>query len=258
MQQTGEKMEPNVRREDEIEIDLKELFFYLLGKAAYIIGAGAALASLALAATVFLITPLYTSTSSMYVLNRQNAESVSSSDLQSSTYLTKDYIELIKSRTVVESVIAELGLQEVSYEKVLDSMSVEAKSDTRIISISVTDADPYLARDIANAVRVAASAQIQQVMKTEAVNVVDEANIPTEKSSPSLKKNVLLAGFIGAFLMAAWYVVLFLLNDKIVTAEDVERYLNLSILGQIPLDEEEMKQKKKRKKKNKTQNRHKK
>ena len=157
-------MEPDVLRDDEIEIDLKELFFYLLSKAAYIIGAGMALAALALAVTVFFITPKYTSTTSMYVLNRQAAESITNSDLQSSTYLTKDYIELIKSRTVVETVIADLNL-DTTYENVLASMDVEAKSDTRIISISVTDADPYLARDIANAVRVAAAAQIQQVMK---------------------------------------------------------------------------------------------
>ena len=248
-------MEPDVLRDDEIEIDFKELFFYLLGKAAYIIGAGTVLAALALAVTVFFITPKYTSTTSMYVLNRQAAESITNSDLQSSTYLTKDYIELIKSRTVVETVIADLNL-DTTYENVLASMDVEAKSDTRIISISVTDADPYLARDIANAVRVAAAAQIQQVMKTEAVNVVDEANIPTRKSSPSLKKNVLIAGVLGVFLVAAWFVVLFLLNDKIVTAEDVERYLGLGILGQMPLDEAEVKQKKKRKKAQEKQSNH--
>lgn len=243
-------MEPNVRREDDIEIDLKELFFYLMEKAVYIVGAAVALAALALAATVFFITPKYTSTTSMYVLNRQAAESITNSDLQSSTYLTKDYIELIKSRTVVENVIAELGLS-ASYEQVLGAMDVEAKSDTRIISISVTDEDPYQARDVANAIRKAAAAQIQQVMKTEAVNVVDEANIPLVKSSPSLKKNVLLAGMLGAVLAAGWFVVLFLMNDKIVTADDVERYLGLGILGQMPLDETEVKRKKKRKKEQK-------
>lgn len=243
-------MEPNVKREEEIEIDLKELFFYLLEKAIYIIGAAAALAALALAVTVFFITPKYTSTTSMYVLNRQAAESITNSDLQSSTYLTKDYIELIKSRTVVETVIADLQLDR-TYESVLASMDVAAKSDTRIISISVTDEDPYMARDMANAIRVAAASQIQQVMKTEAVNVVDEANIPTEKSSPSLKKNVLIAGMLGAVLVAGWFVVLFLMNDKIVTADDVERYLGLGILGQMPLDEAEVKQKKKRKKEKK-------
>lgn len=243
-------MEPNVQKNDEIEIDLKELFFYLLGRAGYMLGAGAALAALALAVTVFLISPKYTSTTSMYVLNRQTGEGITNSDLQSSTYLTQDYMELIKSRTVVETVIAELNLDR-TYLNLLESMSVSAKSDTRIISISVTDEDPYLARDIANAIREAAAVQIQQVMKTEAVNVVDEANIPTVKSSPSTKKNVLLAGILGVILVAGWFTVLYLMNDKIVTADDIEHYLGLGILGQMPLNEEEWNQHKHRKTKRK-------
>lgn len=240
-------METKVQRDEELEINLKELFFYFLGKASYIIGAGAALAALALAVTVFFITPKYTSTTSMYVLNRQTAESITNSDLQSSTYLTQDYMELIKSRTVVEAVIANMKLDQ-TYESILEAMSVSAQSDTRIISIRITDEDPYLARDIANAIRVAAAAQIQQVMNTEAVNVVDEADIPTVKSSPSIRKNVLVAGFLGVFLAAVWFTVLFLMNDKVINADDIERYLGLSILGQMPLNEEEIKAKKKRRK----------
>lgn len=247
-------MEPNVQRNDELEIDLKDLFFYLLGKAGYMIGVGAALAALALAVTVYFITPQYTSSTSMYVLNRQTTEGITNSDLQSSTYLTQDYVELIKSRTVIETVISQLGLDR-SYASVLGSMSVSAKSDTRIISISVTDEDPYMARDIANAVREAAAVQIQQVMKTEAVNVVDEANIPTVKSSPNTQKNVLLAGALGVILVAAWFVVLYMMNDKIVTAEDVEHYLGLGILGQMPLDEDEWNQHKHKKSKKKKKSR---
>lgn len=243
-------MEPNVQKNEEVEIDLKELFFSLLGKAGYIIGAGVALAALALAVTVCFITPKYTSTTSMYVLNRQDATGITNSDLQSSTYLTQDYIELIKSRTVIETAIAELGLDR-TYAGVLESMSVSAKSDTRIISISVTDKDPYAARDIANTVRDAASIQIQQIMKAEAANVVDEANIPAVKSSPNTKKNVLLGGIAGVLLVAAWFVVQFLMNDKIVTADDVEQYLGLGILGQIPLNEEEWNQRKHKKTKKK-------
>lgn len=233
-------MEQNRQKNDEIEIDLKELVLYLWSKAALIFGAAFCLAVIALLVTKFLMTPLYTSTTSMYVLNRQATESITTTDLQSSTYLTKDYVELIKSRTVVESVIDELNL-DAAYKNVLSTLNVEALSDTRIISISVTDADPKMAQQMANAIRTAAAAQIQRVMKSEAVNVVDEANLPTVKSSPSTKKNVLFAGLAGAFLMAGWFTVLFLLNDKIVTAEDVERYLGLGILGQMPLDEKEQK-----------------
>ena len=240
-------METNLQNEEEIEIDMGELLRYLAGKAGYIILTALAFAVLALAVTTFCMTPRYTSTTKMYVLNRQTNEGVTSSDLQSSTYLTKDYMEMIRSRTVIEAVIADLNLNS-TYEDVLGQIDVSAASDTRVIAISVTDKDPYEARDIANAVRNAAAAHIQSVMNTEAVTVVDEANIPTKKSSPSTIKNVEVAGGVGLFLALAVCVVLYLMNDKVTTAEDVERYLGLSVLAPMPLEEEEVRRKKARKK----------
>ena len=240
-------METNLQNEEEIEIDMGELLRYLAGKAGYVILTALAFAVLALAVTTFCMTPLYTSTTKMYVLNRQTNEGVTSSDLQSSTYLTKDYMEMIRSRTVIEAVIADLNLDS-TYEDVLGQIDVSAASDTRVIAISVTDKDPYEARDIANAVRNAAAAHIQSVMNTEAVTVVDEANIPTKKSSPSTIKNVAIAGGVGLFLALAVCVVLYLMNDKVTTAEDVERYLGLSVLASMPLEEEEVRRKKARKK----------
>ena len=240
-------METNLQNEEEIEIDMGELLRYLAGKAGYVILTALAFAVLALAVTTFCMTPLYTSTTKMYVLNRQTNEGVTSSDLQSSTYLTKDYMEMIRSRTVIEAVIADLNLNS-TYEDVLGQIDVSAASDTRVIAISVTDKDPYEARDIANAVRNAAAAHIQSVMNTEAVTVVDEANIPTKKSSPSTIKNVEVAGGVGLFLALAVCVVLYLMNDKVTTAEDVERYLGLSVLASMPLEEEEVRRKKARKK----------
>lgn len=240
-------METNLQNEEEIEIDMGELLRYLAGKAGYIILTALAFAVLALAVTTFCMTPRYTSTTKMYVLNRQTNEGVTSSDLQSSTYLTKDYMEMIRSRTVIEAVIADLNLNS-TYEDVLGQIDVSAASDTRVIAISVTDKDPYEARDIANAVRNAAAAHIQSVMNTEAVTVVDEANIPTKKSSPSTIKNVAIAGGVGMFLALAVCVVLYLMNDKVTTAEDVERYLGLSVLASMPLEEEEVRRKKARKK----------
>ncbi len=240
-------METNLQNEEEIEIDMGELLRYLAGKAGYIILTALAFAVLALAVTTFCMTPRYTSMTKMYVLNRQTNEGVTSSDLQSSTYLTKDYMEMIRSRTVIEAVIADLNLNS-TYEDVLGQIDVSAASDTRVIAISVTDKDPYEARDIANAVRNAAAAHIQSVMNTEAVTVVDEANIPTKKSSPSTIKNVEVAGGVGLFLALAVCVVLYLMNDKVTTAEDVERYLGLSVLASMPLEEEEVRRKKARKK----------
>ena len=150
--------------------------------------------------------------------------------------LTKDYPELIKSRFVLEAVINELSLP-FTYEGLNGMVSVSAPADTRVISITVTDADPVRAMDIANEVRETAAVHIGNVMETEAVNVVETANLPTYKSSPSIGKNTVMGGMAGVLIVAAVTIILYLTNDTVKTAEDVERYLGLSTLAVIPMNE---------------------
>ncbi len=177
------------------------------------------------------------------VLNKQDNNTLTSADMQTSTQLTKDYAELIQSRTVLEGVIAQLNL-DMTYKEMLNKVSVETSSDSRIVSISVTDEDPYTASEIANAVRDMAAEHIQSVMDIEAVNVVDTANIPNEKASPSLAKNGVIGGLLGVIIAMAAVIIIYLTNDTIKVEEDVERYLGLSVLGSIPFSEKESRSKK--------------
>ena len=192
------------------------------------------------------ITPQYESTTKMYVISKQDSNTLTSQDMQTSLSLTKDYAELIMSRTVTEGVIAQLNL-ELTDKQLLQKIRVDSGTDTRILSITVTDEDPYQASQIANAVRDIASAHIQKVMNIDAVNVVDMANIPNEKSSPSLSKNGIIGGLLGVILATAIILIVYLTNDTVKSQEDVEKYLQLSVLGTIPLMEMEKKSKKQKK-----------
>ena len=228
-------METNQQRDDEIEIDLVEVFRLLVSKLGIIILSGMIFAFLAIIGTKLFITPKYQSVTKMYVLAQQNSDTVTNSDLQTSTLLTKDYAELITSRTVAESVITNL-LLDLKYDQLINKIEVGTTSDTRIITIKVTDEDPYAARDMANAVRDTAAEHIKSVMNIEAVNVVDTANIPDQKCSPSVSKNGLLAGVLGCFLAVVIILIQYLSNDTIKVSEDVEHYLGLSTLGVIPME----------------------
>lgn len=233
---------------DEIEIDLKEIFGLLISKMWVIILSGITAGLIFIVATMLFITPQYESTTKMYVLNKQTEGTITSADMQSSLYLTKDYAELIQSRTVTEGVIAQLGLN-LKHEDMLKKMSVTNKTDTRVIAITITDEDPYTASQIANAVRDISAAHIRNVMDIEAVNVVENANIPDQKSSPSLSKNGVIGGMLGVVLATAIILIIFLTNDSIQTQEDVEKYLGLSVLGSIPMSEAVKKSKKHKKNK---------
>ena len=239
-------METNQQNQDEIEIDLLELLRVLWSKIGYVILAALALGLLMVLVSKAFMKPQYESTTKMYVLSKQDSSTVTSGDLQASSLLTKDYAELIQSRQVVETVIAQLNL-DLTYEEFLKKITVTTQNDTRILSITVKDEDPYVASQMADAIRVAASEHIQNVMNTEAVNVVDEANIPDEPVSPSIKKNGLIGAIAGAFIAIVIIIIVYLTNDTIQTSEDVERYLGVSTLGMIPLAEGQKKSKKKNK-----------
>ena len=233
-------METNQYSNDEIEIDLREVFILLISKMWLIVLAGMLTAVVGFALSAFLIAPTYKSTSKIYILNKQQENTVTYSDVQLGTQLTKDYAQLITSRLVLEKVIEDLNLEEVyegiNYEGMLNKVEVTTPTDTRILSITVTDTDPVMAMNIANCVREAAAVHIKNVMDIEAVNVVETANLPMEKAGPSITKWTIIGGCIGAFLVIAVVLVIFFLDDTIKTSDDVEKYLGLSTLALIPLD----------------------
>ena len=237
-------------KEEEIEIDLAEVLAFLLHWIWLIILSGLVCGAIGLAVSTFVIAPKYQSTTKVYILNKQNTNgTISYSDTQLATQLTKDYEELITCRNVLEKVIANLNLSD-SYESLLGRVSVANASDTRIISITVKDVDPEEARRIANMVRDVASAHITEVMDIEAVNVVDEANLPdiNKPSEPSITKYTAIGAMVGLFLCIAVLLIKYLADDTIRVSEDVEKYLELSTLGLIPIMESEDDRPKKKKK----------
>ncbi len=235
-------METNEKRwNDEVEIDLGELFRALLDHLAAIflctlIGALAFFLAVQLFAT-----PTYTSTTKLYVLSKTaDTSGMTSTELQAGTLLSSDYVELVQSREVTETVIARLGLKNpdgtfMTHEQLADMISVSALSDTRVISITIRDNDPYRAHDIAEEVRLVAAGHIKEVMDFESVNVVEKANTPTKPSSPNKKRAALIGAILGLLLSSIFALVRFLMDDTIKTEEDVQRYLGVSTLGLIPL-----------------------
>lgn len=235
---------------DVIEIDLLELAGVLLNKWWLIILVSITTAIIGFAISFFLIVPTYESTTKIYILNKNDNQTVTYSDVQLGSQLTKDYSELINSRYVLEEVAQKLNL-DMEYSDMKKIISVTTPSDTRIVSITVEDKDPVMAMNIANAVRESASVHISNVMDIDAVNIVESANMPTKKSSPSYTKSVLLGGMVGCVLVCAILLIGYLMNDTIKTSEDVEKFLGLSTLGIIPYIEGEDTKKRKRRRRRK-------
>ena len=228
----------NVENNDVVEIDLMEIFGLLLHRLWLIALCAVAAGAAAFVVSRYVLTEEYESTTRVYVLNRQNDDTLTYSDVQLGSQLTKDFREIIKSRHVLDQVIEKCGLQEGS-GALASRISVDTQSDTRIITITVTDTDPAMAQYIANTLMETAAERIMSVMDIQAVNVVDEANLPLSPSAPNVRRWTVIGFLLGAVLCMAVILVHFLLDDTIKTSEDIEKYLGLSTLGMIPVRETE-------------------
>lgn len=237
--------EGNVKNNEEMEIDLLQLFEALKKKiwvilAAMIIGGG-----LAGAYSKFVITPQYSSTAMMYILSKETTLT-SLADLQIGSQLTKDYKILVTSRPVLEGVIETLGL-DMKYEGLKGKITIGNPIDTRILSVTVTDPDPYQARAIADCVAETSSEYIGDIMEMIPPKIIEHAVVPTQKTSPSNAKNAVMGALAGMVLICGLVVVKELMDDTIQTEEDVEHYLGLTVLASVPLREGEEKRNEKSK-----------
>ena len=225
-------------QDDEVTIDLMELFSALWAKKTIIILSAVFMALVAFVGTKMFVTPKYTSVTKLFVMTKNDDTSASATytDLQTGSMLTKDYMELVKSRPVLEKTISKLKL-DVTPEELVDMITTETPDDTRIMSISVMDDDPKEAKQIADTLRKAVSVQITEIMNADSVNTVEEGNLPTSPSSPNVKKNMMLGALLGLVISMGLIVLISILDDTVKTPDDVEKYLGLNVLTSIPIQE---------------------
>lgn len=219
-------------RDREDEIDLKELFFALKKKAWLIIVAGLLMGCIAAGWSKFMMTPMYSSTSSVLVLSKETTLT-SLADLQLGSQLANDYKVLINSRPVLEEVIENLGLS-MGYKELKAAIAVENPTDTRILNLTVSNPDPILACEIVDELAEVSSAYIGDKMEVTPPKVIETGEVALYPDSPSIKKNALLGVLAGVVVAAGIITVLNVMNDTVRTEEDIARYLNLSTFAVVP------------------------
>ena len=215
------------------EIDLLDLFSFYLGHLPLLIVAiliGALISGLI---TYYLVPVKYTAVSRMYMVSASSDAVVNLTDLNIGASLSNDYVELMKSRPVIEEVNDVLEL-DYTYEQLVGMISLNVVMNTRIVKISAESTDPLEAMNIANQMARTAKIQLPKVMDAPSPSIAEEAVLPTSKSSPSMKNNVLIGSLLALMLVLGVLTVLYLMDDTIKSSEDVEKEFGIMPLTVIP------------------------
>ena len=224
-----------MKENKEIGIDVVQLFKILWKKKIAIILTAIVAAVLAFGVNSFVLTPEYSSTTRIYVVNRNQSENagLTNQDLQAGSYLVKDYREIILSQDVLEKVISNLKLEQ-SGKGLSKKIQVTVPVDTRIVSIVVKDDQPEEASRIANALREVAAEKIIKVTRVSDVTTLEEARPALTPSSPNIRRNTLLAFLAGGAMMVILVLLLELFDDRVKRPEDVEEVMQVALLGIVP------------------------
>ncbi len=187
--------------------------------------------------TFFLMKPQYEATTTLYVVssNYKTSAPIAYEDILISQQLVKDYRELIKSRSVTETVLDQLKITELTPDELSKKITVNLKNETRILEIKLVDYNPERAQILAENLSSVFISKIISLMNVENVDVIDHAEIPEDPVSPEPLVNILVALITGLFLSISTILILEYSDDTIKTTEDIEKQLGLTVLGKIPV-----------------------
>ena len=168
--------------------------------------------------------------------NKTNKE-LTQTDLNINNGLISTYSSIAKSTNVVQKTIEnlELNMSASSLQKKVEAKQIDS---TQFLKISVTNANPELAKNIANELANVFTQQIKEIYNLQNISIVDEAEVEQNPCNVNHMKDIIMFSFAGLFLAMVSVVAIFMFDDTIKSEEDIEKNVKLKAIGTLPVDKE--------------------
>lgn len=216
---------------DELEIDLSELFKLLKKNIKLIIILVLAGITIAVFITTFFIDKKYASQGSILLKAEVVDGSIDSSQLNANNMMVNNYIELLQGNTIQNKVADNLN---ITGDEVKAALKVTNTAETQIIEIYATTTNPELSKNIVEETITVFTTLVQEKLNVTNLTIVDQPEINANPVSPSMTKNILIGGIIGVVISLAYILLTYLLDTKIKSGEQAEQILGVPLLGIIP------------------------
>lgn len=184
----------------------------------------------------FLIPEKFNATAKIIIVKDESSSSstVTYNDVVLSQKLASTYKQIILSEAISDEVIANLGLN-IGSGAFNSLIKVEAADNTEVMNITASTTDPRLSASIANEVVRVFISKIYDIMDVQNVSILNDAKVPTRKSSPSNTKWGMIGGLVGLVLCAVITIIKVLTDTKVKTEEEVKQIFNdYPIIASIP------------------------
>ena len=168
----------------------------------------------------------------MYIVNK-DSENITASDISLSQYLSKDYAEIILDTPILTKVHNNLD-GEISIAQIKATTTIKNIENTRILEIRSVTPDPHTSKKIVDSICQISQEELIEIMGLDRIKIIKEGTLSSTPSN-SNHANIMSAILLSATLFAVFVIYLiYSLDNNISSKEDIEKYLELSILATIP------------------------
>jgi capsular exopolysaccharide synthesis family protein len=154
----------------------------------------------------------------------------------------KSYVSIVQSLKVAQLVKDDLNL-DIDADQLQKKIAASAPLDQVIIHVTAQDGDPAIAQQIANSVGKVLPGLVDSLEQPAnggpspvRVSVVQEADLPTQPTSPRPTLNLVLGLLVGLALGVGAAVLRETLDTSVNRREQVEEILNAPVLGAVSFD----------------------
>ncbi|MDU4071464.1 MAG: Wzz/FepE/Etk N-terminal domain-containing protein [Clostridium perfringens] len=187
----------------------------------------------------FVIKPQYEAKTKLFIGKQetsQNAANYDNNDIMMYQKLMKTYAELAKTSDLVTKAVknAKLDYNQNQIKGVLNNLNVTPSADTQILDLSFKGKNPKEVLKVTEAITDEFISESKELIPNGNVQVIQKPQLPEHPVSPNKTLNILIAFILGLMVGVGVVLLLEYLDNTFKSREDLEKTLDLPIIGTIP------------------------
>jgi capsular polysaccharide biosynthesis protein len=183
----------------------------------------------------FVLAPVYQAQTTIIVGKPQsNDTSQQYNDVMMYQNLVKTYSRIAQSKSVAKAAASKLN-SGISADAIQKDVTVTSEDGTQILTIMAENNNAQEAVNIVNAVTTSFVEESKKVFPTGSdIQVMDSPEFPKTSSKPRKALNIVVSILAGLMASIGFAYMLEYLDRTIKDENDVEKYLDMPVIGIIP------------------------
>ncbi|WP_040030067.1 YveK family protein [Staphylococcus cohnii] len=182
--------------------------------------------------TFIFLDSKYEASTQVLVNQKESDSQMMAQEVQSNIQLVNTYSEIVKSPRIIDKVSKKLD-RAYSTSELSSMVNVSNQAESQLLNIAVESKSEGDSEKIANTVAQVFSEEVPDIMSVDNVSILSEADGTAKQVAPKTVINMVLGVAIGLIIALLIIFIKELLDKRIKSEEDIEKELNIPVLGSI-------------------------